>query len=100
MKVIKDTSDIITWIIGGLATLGLFNYKSRITSDNEKFKNLFDGQRVTEAKVAVVEAELKGIHAHFIQTLEDIKSQNLEMAKDVTEIKVGLAGIPKRHSDE
>lgn len=95
----KDVGDIIGWIVGGLVALGLFNYKSRVTSDNAKFKSLFDSQRVTEAKVAVVEAELKGIHAHFIQTLEDIKFQNLEMAKDVTEIKIGLAGIPKRQGD-
>lgn len=95
----KDASDIIGWIIGGLATLGLFNYKSRITSDNEKFKTLFDSQRASEAKVAAMDAELKGISAHFIQTLEDIKSQNLEMGRDITEIKVFVAGIPKRQDD-
>lgn len=95
----KDVSDIIGWIVGGLATLGLFNYKARVTSDNEKFKTLFDSQRINEAKVAAMDAELKGISAHFIQTLEDIKNQNSEMAKDVTEIKVGLASIPKRYTD-
>ena len=96
----KDVGDIIGWIVAGLAALGLFNYKSRVTSDNEKFKTLFDGQRVSEAKAAAMEAELKGISAHFIQTLEDIKNQNSEMAKDVTEIKVGLASIPKRCTDK
>ena len=95
----KDTGDILTWIIGALGALGFFNYRSKINSDSENFKSLFDTQRDIETKVATMDAELKGINAHFIQTLEDIKTQNIEMAHDVTEIKVALASIPKRSQD-
>ena len=96
---IQSVGDVVGWIVGGLAALAFYNYKTDKKSDNDKFKSLFDGQRSTEAKVVAIEVELKGIHAHFIQTLEDIKAQNSEMARDVTEIKIGLASIPKRHGD-
>ena len=96
----KDATDIVTWVIGGLAAIAFFNYKARVISDNEKFKALFDQQRKAESKVAAMDAELKGISAHFIQTLDDIKNQNYEMGRDITEIKVGLAAIPKRRNDD
>lgn len=96
----KETTDIIGWIVGGLGALGLFNYRTRILSDNEKFKTLFDAQRVSESKAAAMEAELKGISAHFMQTLEDIKIQNVKIGDDITKIKVSIAGIPKRQDDK
>ena len=95
----KDVSDVIGWVVGGLAAIGFFNYRSRLTSDNDKFKALFDSQRESQSTLASHAAKIEGIQTHFLQALEDIKAQNSEMAKDVTAIKVGLASIPKRQGD-
>lgn len=42
---------------------------------------------------------LVGVDPRWFQIIEDIKNQNSEKAKDVTEIKVGPASIPKRCTD-
>jgi len=95
----KDINDIATMVIGALAAIGFFNYKTRITTDEQRFNKLANQQSETDKAIAKLEADLKGVSTYFIKTLEEIKNQNARMSSDITDIKVSLASIPKRAND-
>ncbi len=95
----KDVTDVIGWIIGGLTTLVFFGWRYDKREVDKQITIITDRQRDGLARMSVIEAKVDGIQAHYIQTLEDIKAQNIDMAKDVIEIKLAIASLPKRKRD-
>ncbi len=95
----KDISDIIGWIIGGLTALVFFGWRYDKKETDDRIDTLYDRQREGLARMAVAETKIDGIQEHYMQTLDDIKMQQLKMAEDVTAIKVAVASMPKRRAD-
>jgi len=90
-----EFSDIALWVIGALSTFVFFNYKAKIATDNDKFARLFANQRVLEKELTTVTAEVKGT----TKLLDEMHEQTTLIGKDITEIKVSVARLPKRDSD-
>jgi len=86
-------ADIVGWIIGALGTLVFINYRNEKKMDNEKFRSVFADQRTTLERISSLEATVAGIQVHFVQTLDDIRAQNVEIARDMTAIKVAISAI-------
>jgi len=91
----QDIGDIAIWIIGALSTFVFFNYKAKIATDNEKFARLFANQREIEREMTTMAAEVKGT----TKLLDEMHEQTTLIGKDITEIKVSVARLPKRDTD-
>lgn len=95
----KEVGDVIGWIVGALGTLVFILFRSNTTRMDDRLKMLFVKQNEVEVKMGKIEVQVEGIQLHYLKTLEEIKAQNTEMAKDITLIKVALARLPKRRED-
>ena len=102
MPKVTDISDIIGWIVGGLAALVFVNYKNENKQTNDRLKVLDERQLIHSDRLTSSEAKLDHLTTHFLSTLEEIKSKCSDTAKDIETIKITLAQNsvrPHRHGD-
>ncbi|MBL4588291.1 hypothetical protein JKY79_03020 [Candidatus Babeliales bacterium] len=95
----KDVTDLVTWIMGILATVVLFGWRYDKNKTDKRLDVIIDRQRDGATRLSVAETKISSIQEHYMQTLEDIKIQQSDMAKDVTAIKIAVASLPKRRED-
>jgi len=95
----KDVGDLVSWVLGILASLLLLNWRVEKKADNDKFSSLFEEQKLTRAKLSSVETKIDLIDAYHIKSIEEIKAQNIKIAADVTNIRIVVASLPKRKED-
>ena len=95
----KDVSDVIGWIVSFLGALFFINYRASSKDDSDKFKMIFAEQKNQGEKIVENRSKIETLSAHYTEVLDDIKSQGKQTAKDISEIKVAIASIPKRKED-
>lgn len=83
--------ELVGWIVGALAVLAFWNYKSASKKTDDNFKLLFKMQTEHGERTIRTETNLQNQTVQLTKDLSEIKKQCSDTARDVNNIRITMA---------